>query len=461
MYNSILVIDDEQDFLDSVRRVLNRSGFKKVRLVSDPHEAAAFFEAGASFDVALIDVSMPGLSGLELLELIKNTEPRTECIMVTAMNEARVAVECLKKGAYDYLVKPISRDDLVLVVKRALERQRLLEILECGKKKIPPKLLKRDAFSSIVTGSAKILRILKEAELHAGSEIPVLITGESGTGKELLAKAIHLASPRAKFPFTPINMASLSSNLFDAEFFGHTKGAFTGAEQDRTGYLGQTHKGTLFLDEVGLLPIELQGKLLRVLQDGEYLKLGTSKPRKVDIRIITATNTDLERLLAKGMFRKDLYYRLKGAWLHLPPLRERQEDIPLLIEKILEEASDVAENIGIEEEATLILTGYNYPGNIRELRSIIQSAMNLARGRSISVNFLPRSLRRRRPIQQGDFQIKDDEMERFPIVPLKEIEKICIIKAYQQMDRNKIQTARLLGIGLNTLRRRLTSYGIE
>jgi len=461
MYNRILVIDDEQDFLDSVRRVLNRSGFKKVRLVSDPHEAAAFLEAGASFDVALIDVSMPGFSGLKLLELIKNTEPRTECIMITAMNEARVAVECLKKGAYDYLVKPISRDDLVLVVKRALEKQRLLEILECGKNKIPPKLLNRDAFSSIITGSAKILRILKEAELHAGSEIPVLITGESGTGKELLAKAIHLASPRAKFPFTPINMASLSSSLFDAEFFGHTKGAFTGAEQDRIGYLQQTHKGTLFLDEIGLLPIELQGKLLRVLQDGEYLKLGTSEPRKVNIRLIAATNTDLERLMAKGMFRKDLYYRLKGAWLHLPPLRERKEDIPLLIEKILEESSDVSENIGIEEEATLILMDYNYPGNIRELRSIIQSAMNLARGRSISANFLPRSLRRRRPIQQGDFQIKDDEIQRFPIAPLKEIEKSCIIKAYQQMDRNKIQTARILGIGLNTLRRRLTSYGIE
>jgi transcriptional regulator with PAS, ATPase and Fis domain len=165
--------------------------------------------------------------------------------------------------------------------------------------------------------------------------------------------------------------------------------------------------------------------------------------------------------MAKGMFRKDFYYRLKGAWLHLPPLRERKEDIPLLIEKILEESSDVAKNIGIEEEATLILTEHNYPGNIRELRSIIQSAMNLARGRSISVNFLPRSLRRRRPIQQGDFQIKDDEIQRLPIAPLKEIEKICIIRAYEQMDRNKIQTARLLGIGLNTLRRRLTSYGIE
>jgi DNA-binding NtrC family response regulator len=461
MYNSVLVIDEEQNFLDSVRRVLLRSGFKKVQLESDPLKAAALFEAKASFDVALIDVSMPGMSGLELLELIKANDQRIECIMVTAMNEARLAVECLQKGAYDYLVKPISKDDLVSAVKRAQERQRLLEILECGKTKIPPKLLNREVFNSIVTESAKVIRILKEAELHAWSDVPVLVTGESGTGKELLAKAIHLASPRAKFPFTPINMASLSNNLFDAEFFGHTKGAFTGAEKDRIGYLEQTHKGTLFLDEVGLLPNQLQGKFLRVLQDGEYLKLGTSELQKADIRLIAASNTDLERAMAKGMFRKDLYYRLKGAWLHLPPLRERKEDIPLLIEKFLDEFSDVAGNMWFEEEAILILMEYDYPGNIRELRSIVQSAMNLARGRSISANLLPRSLPRRKPTQQGCFQIKDSEIESFPLAPLAEMEKACILKVYKQMDRNKIQTAKLLGIGLNTLRRRLRTYGVE
>jgi len=461
MSKSIIVIDDEQDFLESVRRVLIRSGFKNVKLLSDTHKAAALFEEEALINVALIDVTMPGISGMELLEFIKTSYPRTECLMLTALNEARIAVECLKKGAYDYLVKPISGDELVFAVNRALERQRLLEIVECCEKGITPKLSIGKAFNSIVTGSAKILRILREAELHADSEVPVLITGESGTGKELLAKAIHLSSPRAKFPFTPINMASLSSNLFDAEFFGHTKGAFTGAEQDRIGYLQQTHKGSLFLDEVGLLPLELQGKLLRVLQDGEYLKLGTSEPRKVDIRLIAATNTDLTDLMAKGTFRKDLYYRLKGAWLHLPPLKERKEDIPLLTKKFIDEFSDTADNVGIEEEAMLILMDYNYPGNIRELRSIIHSSMNLARGKSISANFLPRSLLRRRPVQLRDFKIKDTEREPLPIAPLTEMEKACIIKVYRRMDKNKIQTAKVLGIGLNTLRRRLRSYGLE
>ncbi|UCE74122.1 MAG: sigma-54-dependent Fis family transcriptional regulator, partial [Methanomassiliicoccales archaeon] len=368
MDSSVLVIDDERDFLDSVRRGLISSGFRNVRLESDPYQAAALFEDGESFDIVLIDVSMPGKSGVELLAAIKNTSPDTECLMVTAINEARVAVECLKKGAYDYLVKPISRDNLVLAIKRALERRRLLDILNLAKGKTLPKLVQVEAFKPIITRSAKVIKILKEAELHAGSDVPVLIAGESGTGKELLARAIHSASPRATFPFTPINMASITGSLFEAEFFGHTKGAFTGADKDRMGYLEETNKGTLFLDEISNFPLELQGKLLRMLQEGEYLKLGSSKPQKTDIRVIAATNADLDRLMDKGMFRKDLYYRLKVAWLHLPPLRERKDDIPLLINKFLEDFLDVPENSGIEEDAISVLMEYDYPGNIRELR---------------------------------------------------------------------------------------------
>jgi len=319
MPDSIIIIDDEQDFLESVNRGLITSGFKKLTLETNPYKAAALFEEGNIFSLALIDVSMEGLDGLELLEVIKNTSPSTECIMVTALNEAKVAVECLRKGAYDYLVKPITKDELVSAVKRVLERKRLLDILEFGKRSTPPKLEHEEAFSPIVTASMKVRRLLKEAELHAASDVPILVTGESGTGKELLARAIHLASPRARFNFTAINMAALSGTLFDAEFFGHTKGAFTGAEVARIGYIEQTHKGTLFLDEIGNLPFELQGKLLRVLQDGEYLKLGSSTAHKADVRLIAATNADLHRLMAKGMFRKDLYYRLRGAWLNLPP----------------------------------------------------------------------------------------------------------------------------------------------
>jgi DNA-binding NtrC family response regulator len=420
----------------------------------DPMKAANLFDQGQSVDIALIDVTMPGVDGEELLELIKKKSPNTECIMVTAVNEARVAVQCLKKGAYDYLVKPISRDDLVFAINRALERKRLLDILDIGKMKTLPKLTHVEAFKPIVTKSEKVARIMKEAELHAVSNLPVLITGESGTGKELLARAIHTASPRRKFPFTPINMASLTGTLFDAEFFGHTKGAFTGAEKDRVGYVEHTNQGTCFLDEIGNMPVELQGKLLRVMQDGEYIKLGTSKTQKTDVRFIAATNADLEQLISRRMFRKDLYYRLRGAWLHLPPLRERKDDILLLISTFLEEFCGDTGNRGIEEEATSILMNYNYPGNIRELKSILQSAVNLAQGRPISANLLPGHLRKRKAISGREFQSRSS-----PILPLSEVEKGHILKVYEQTGRNKSQTAKLLGIGLNTLRRRLEVYG--
>ncbi len=455
MDNSIVLIDDEPLFLDSIRRGLNLCGFKNVRSEQDPNKAAALFKEGRSFDVALIDLNMPEINGIELLDVIKNNSPNTECLMVTAVNEASVAVECLKKGACDYLVKPISGDTLSLAIKCALERKRVLDILHPGKKMTSTALTHIEAFRAIITRSPNVLKILKEAELHAASDIPVLITGESGTGKELLARAVHCASSRTKFPFTPINMASVTGSLFDAEFFGCTRGAFTGAEKARMGHLEQTNKGTLFLDEIGDLPLDLQGKLLRVLQEGEYLKLGTSKLQKTDVRFIAATNADLDRFKHKGMFREDLYYRLKGVCLHLPPLRERKEDIPLLADKFLKEFSDVSGKDGINEEAGILLMNYDYPGNIRELRSIIQLAVNLAQGRQISANFLPTHLRKQKPVARSYSQ-----KEGSSIAPLKEVEKAHVLKAYEQTGRIKTRTAKLLSIGLNTLRRKLEVYGV-
>jgi DNA-binding NtrC family response regulator len=454
--NRIIAIDDEQDFLESVRRGLVTSGFKNVVLVSDPRKAVTLFEGDEIFDVALIDITMPHMDGIELLQQIKNMSPNTECLMITAVNEARVAVDCVKRGAYDYLTKPISREDLILAVRNALERKRLLDILTLAKGRATPKLVHREAFELIVTRSTKMLKVLKETELHAQSDMPILITGESGTGKELLARAIHMISPRRKFLFSPVNMASLTPNLFDAEFFGHTKGAFTGAAGDRVGYLEQTNRGTLFLDEIGLLTPELQGKLLRVLQDGEYFTLGMSRPQMVDVRFIAATNADLDRLMANGTFRKDLYYRLKGAWVHLPPLRDRREDIPLLIEKFLAEIRSDGNANTIEEEALVILMNYEYPGNIRELKSIVQSAANLAQDKPISVKFLPPHLR------TGKYSPKRiPQRTDAPIATLAEVEEKHICMAYERTDRNKAQTARLLGIGLNTLRRKLDAYKIN
>jgi DNA-binding NtrC family response regulator len=456
MDNNVIVIDDEPDFLESVRRGLITSGIKNVRTEEDPRRAAAFFAEGGSFDIALIDITMPGMNGIELLELIKNSSPQTECIMITALDEARTAVKCMRRGAYDYLVKPLSKEDLVLSVNRALERKRLFEILSLRKQRGMPKLKHPEVFKPIVTESANVLRVLREAELHASSDIPILISGETGTGKELLARAIHGASPRANSRFTPVNVESLNPSLFSAEFFGHTKGAFTGANRDRAGYLESTDRGTLFLDEIGNLPLELQGSLLRVLQDGEFIKIGTNTPRKVDVRVVAATNSDLEKLMASGSFRKDLYYRLRGGWLHLPPLRERKDDIPLLVGRFIEDFGGLAGSGGIVDGAMSLLMDYDYRGNIRELRSIIQSAVNLAQGGPITADALPAHLRGRKPNRRIKQRSGSD-----PFLPLAEVEKRHIVETYNRQGRNKSQTARALGIGLNTLRRKLEEYGIS
>jgi len=459
MNDAILIIDDEQNFLDSVKRGLASSGFRNLTLESDPRRALEFLQQGKSFDLALIDISMPGMDGISLLENIKYHSPNTECLIITALNEARTAVESLKKGAYDYLTKPLSRDELVAAVHRALERKRFIEALSISKKTRIPRLTNKEAFDDITTCSAKMLRLMKEAELHARSNAPVLITGESGTGKELLARAIHRASPRAGLPFTSINMACLTGGRFDAEFFGHTRGAFTGAEKERQGFLANTHKGSLFLDEIGDLPLDFQGRLLRVLQEGEYMKLGSSRIQRVDIRFIAATNVDLERLVSRGRFRKDLYYRLNGAWLHLPPLKERREDIPLLISTFLRESGSQSPRASIEEEALIRLKAYDYPGNIRELRSILQSALNLADGNPVKARHLPDSVRKHKPAAgQG---LSQQAKAALPVIPLADMEKHYILKAYESTGDNKMQAAKLLGIGLNTLRRKLASYGVS
>jgi DNA-binding NtrC family response regulator len=456
MTGRILIVDDDWDFLELMKARLTGAGFQQVRIEDDPLKAAALIQTGEAFDIALIDMTMPEMSGLELLDLVKNNSPRTECIMVTAVNDVRVAVRCLRKGAYDYLVKPISEEDLVFSLRRTLEKKRLLEILDLEKSSALPVLSHPEAFQAILTRSPAMMRLLKEAELHAGSDVPILITGESGTGKELLARAVHTVSPRSRYPFMPVNMAAVSASLFEAEFFGHTRGAFTGAEKERVGYLKHANHGTLFLDEIGNLPQEMQGKLLRVLQDGEYTPVGSSLSQKVDVRIVAATNEDLESLISERMFRKDLYYRIRGGWLHLPPLRERPEDIPLLANRFLDEFCPPTLRCRIDEEALDLLRQYPYPGNIRELRSVIQSAVNLAQGGAITSGLLPAPFRENqkpRPAAPPDDESDTD-------LSLADMEKTYILKVYRQLNQNKSQTARRLGIGLNTLRRKLKNFGV-
>ncbi len=452
----ILVVDDEVDFLESVERALTMAGYSDVRLEDDPRQAAMRIASGEVYDVALLDISMPSLSGLELLQQIKAGSPTTECIMVTAVNEVSVAVECMRWGAYDYMTKPISRDELTLKVARALERRKLLNILELKSRETIPDLANPEPFKEIVTRAPRMMRLLREAELHAVSDVPVLITGESGTGKELLARAVHRASRRSSRPFTAVNMASVSDPLFDAEFFGHTRGAFTGAERDRAGYLEHTNGGTLFLDEIGYLPASLQGKLLRVLQEGEYMKLGNSRLKKADIRFIAATNMDIEHLVKKGSFRQDLYYRLKGAWLHLPPLSDRSTDIPLLVGRFLEELSVDGSRITMSPDALELLLNYSFPGNIRELKSILYASANLAAGSEISRQVLPKYLNLPRTRSAAKVSKPTERT-----LTLEALEKRHILRVYGETGKNKTQAAKQLGIGINTLRRKLDSYGVE
>ena len=453
METRILLVDDDHDFLEIMVGRLRELQFEHIVSKDDPTRAAALIENGSQFDLALLDMTMPNMTGLELLDIIKRSSPLTECIIITAMDEARAAVTCLQKGAYDYLIKPVSKEDMALSIHRALEHKRLLDLRDIGKQQVVPRLKNREAFKEINTISNRMIRVLKEAELHAASDVPVLITGESGTGKELLARAIHQASPRKAHSFTAINMASLNGTLFDAEFFGHTRGAYTGAEIDRAGYLEYTHKGTLFMDEIGLLPLEVQGKLLRFLQDGRYLKLGTSADKHADVRFVAATNTDLENRMKQQQFRKDLYYRIRGGWVHLPPLRERKKDIPLLIRTFLSAHYDLEKDNFITPEAVESLMNYDFPGNVRELKAIVQSATNLAQGKPIAPRFLPESIRHRKRLKTTT-----PPTSMLPIASLDVVEKAHILNAYRQLGKNKSQTARALGIGLNTLRRKLARY---
>ena len=445
---SVLVVDDEVPFLNSIRRCFSAERFQHLVFLSDPVEAAEIILSEASFDLCLFDVNMPGMSGAKLLELVKGHSATTECIMISAQDDARTALACLKKGAYEYLLKPLTCEELLSVVNRSLERRRLIDLITVRNQEALD-VDDREAFSSIVAQSEKMKRVMREAELHARGNLPVLITGESGTGKELLAQAIHRASSRAEKPFIAVNMAAVAGSVFESEFFGHVKGAYTGADRDRAGHIESADEGTIFLDEIGDLPIELQGKLLRVLQEKEYMKVGSSAPRKTDARFVTATHANLERMVERGKFRPDLYYRLKGSWVHLPPLRERREDIPLLIDHFLAESGT-----SIQPDALAVLIAYDYPGNVRELHSIILSALTIASGCPLSLQNLP------------ILPTKKSSIVTRPIVDnnnllLSHAEKAHIMSVYDLAGRNKAAAAKMLGIGLSTLHRKIKEYDLD
>ena len=440
----ILIVDDEPAFLESLSRMLRLERYDDITAVTRGQDALAALER-QTFDVAFLDVCMPEMDGLELLALIKERNPATECLMLTANESIPTVIRAVRLGAYDYLIKPILPDQLAQALERVLERRRLVETLRV--RSGSGELEKPEAFADFVTGSPAVLRLLREAELHAGCDIPVLITGETGVGKEVLARAIHRCSPRSSGPFVAVNMLAVSPTLFESEFFGHARGAFTGADRDRAGYLSQARGGTLFLDEVGDLPIEIQGKLLRVLQEREYTPVGKNRPERADVRFVAATNQDLEQRVNDGKFRKDLFYRLQFAHLQLPPLRERIGDVPIL-------AAHVLGDTRLDDDALALLERHDWPGNVRELRGALEAARNLAQGGPIEPQHLKIRLSTRaeaRPAPAGATSF----------ATLEEVERAHIVSAYEGMGRNKTRTARVLDIGLHTLQRKLKAAGVD
>jgi two-component system response regulator HydG len=384
---NLMVVDD----LDSARQMMKRTLARSY----DVYDFGAIAEAlpaldRAEFDAIVTDLRMPGIDGIEGLRRFKAKVPDIPVILVTAFATVDTAVEAMKAGAFDYLTKPFEPEELEIVVARAVEHARIRR----DNARLRSALSGEFTIQGIVGRSQAMKDVISILERIAPSDVPILVEGESGTGKDLLARAAHAMSSRASGPYVALNMSAIPENLAEAELFGHEKGAFTGAEQARAGFFAEAEGGTLFLDEVGLLPPALQPKLLRVLQDGEYIPVGSRKPRRANVRVIAATNEDLARNVKAGKFREDLWFRLRVVPVRLPPLRERREDVPLLVEHFVKKhAARLARPpLSPDPEAMKALLDHSWPGNIRELEHAIERGLLLARGEAIVLADLPPEL---------------------------------------------------------------------
>jgi two-component system response regulator AtoC len=390
------------------------------------------------------------------LAFISERSPQTDCIMLTADDRTETVVRAVKLGAYDYLVKPITPNRLLHTLGRALERRRLLDtLLLRSEGALQTTLRNPAAFGEIVTANPRMLTVLHEAEMHAASDIPVLIVGETGVGKELLARGIHRASPRGNKPFVAVNMLAVPPTLFESEFFGHARGAFTGADKDRDGLLTQADGGVLFLDEIADLSFEVQGKLLQLLQDRQYRPVGRTATLSANVRFIAATNRDLGAAMKSGRFRRDLYYRLQFATLRVPPLRGRLDDLPLLANAFLSRLN----NARIAEPALAALGHHTYPGNVRELQGLLQAAANLADGGMIQASHLRLPEATPPPTPRASAKTVGEASDTNVAESLATIEQQHIMRVYESVNRNKTAAAKILGIGLRTLHRKLAEYG--
>lgn len=437
----ILAVDDEEISLSSIKRLLNWRGYRDVETCRGGAEAVRRLRM-EDFDIVLLDLLMPEVDGLTVLETVKPYLPQTEFIILTAVDDLSTTVRAIRTGAYDYLVKPVDNELLFLTIQRAYERKGLLNSLAttaAGRAADIP-----EAFAAIITQSPRMKSILAYAQLMARSGNPILITGESGTGKELVARGIHRAGLTPDGPFIAVNVSAIPTTMFETQFFGHTRGAFTGAESSYRGFFEQADGGTLFLDEIGELPSGLQSKLLRVLEDNTFTPLGSSRTVQVDVRIVSATNMDLDRACQEGRFRLDLFYRLKSAHIHLPPLREREGDVALLASHFLNEAGKryQKQGLGFSPEALEILLQGQFPGNVRELAQVVENAVLLAE----AAHILPRHLGAAPP-RPVPFARR--------LGTLKENEEAHVAYVLTNTGGDRKQTARILGITVRQLQRKI------
>jgi DNA-binding NtrC family response regulator len=461
----LLIVDDEKPWLQSFSFTLEYSeGINHVIHCQDSREVMGILSR-QKVSVILLDLTMPHLSGEELLSMIVQNYPEIPVIIITGMNQVETAVECMKSGAFDYFVKTAERERLIAGIRRVLSHLELQR--ECRDLKtrfLYDKLENPDAFSEIVTRNRKMHSLFRYIEAVASSSEPILITGESGVGKELVARAIQKIS-RPNDPWVAVNAAGLDDNVFSDTLFGHTKGAFTGAEQVRSGMIDQASSGTLFLDEIGDLSPVSQVKLLRLLQEGEFFPLGSDKPKRINARLVFATNQDLETKQSSGKFRKDLYYRLCAHHVYIPPLRERLEDIPLLLDFYLEEA---AQSLGKKKptppkELSILLSTYHFPGNVRELRAMVYNAVSVHQAGKLSMDLFKKATgksnhvegaasndaKRITPNRDLSFHFSDT------LPTLGEAANLLVVEAMKRSNGNQTIAARLLGISQPALSKRL------
>ncbi len=446
----ILVVDDEASQRELIGGFLRKQGHE-VLLAGSGAEALARARE-TRVDLVLSDFKMPGMSGLELLRGVKAVNPEIPFILVTAYGTVETAVQAMQEGAADYLTKPLDLEELLLRIGRVSEQVRLRSAV----RELQARLVERHRLEGIIGESGRMQEVLALVKQVAPSDATALIRGESGTGKELIARAIHFNSPRAAGPLVTLNCAALPEQLLESELFGHEKGAFTGAVAQRKGRFELADGGSIFLDEIGDLSPTLQVKLLRVLQERQFERLGATRTLTVDVRILAATHRDLERAMRDGVFREDLYYRLNVVTIQIPPLRERREDIPPLLDHFLRTFAEKNRRDirGLTAAARDALLRYDYPGNVRELENIMERAVLLSRGQVIDVEDLPVALR---PGERGPTEL---EAHRLPDL-LASIERHAIRAALERHDGVQTQAARELGISERVLRYKMRKYGLE